>query len=102
MSSVSTEDWRPDLEIGTGAEEHLLFDVGEVRAGLTRFAETEDLVVWTLPAREIFMVLEGKARIEIADGPTLELEPGDIASLPEGAETTWHLTTPFKELWVLA
>lgn len=47
-------------------------------------------------------MLEGSVRIEIADGPTFELTPGDIASLPAGAATTWYITTPFKEFWVLA
>ena len=46
-------------------------------------------------------MLEGAARIEIDGGPTLELAPGDIATLPKGAVTRWHLTLPFKELWVL-
>jgi len=32
----------------------------------------------------------------------LELAAGDIGSLPAGARTTWHLTTPFKEFWVIA
>ncbi len=40
--------------------------------------------------------------IEIADGPTLTLKPGDLASLPPGLETIWHITPPFTELWVLA
>jgi hypothetical protein len=26
---------------------------------------------------------------------------GDIASLPAGARTTWYLTTPFREFWVI-
>jgi hypothetical protein len=30
---------------------------------------------------------------------TFELRVGDVASLPQGAVTRWHLTTPFKELW---
>jgi hypothetical protein len=34
--------------------------------------------------------------------PTLELKAGDMACLPKGAVTTWHLTLPFKEMWVLA
>src|ERR1700683_4680320 len=34
-------------------------------------------------------------------GPVLELTAGDIASLPAGARTTWYLTTPFKEFWVI-
>ena len=29
-------------------------------------------------------------------------DPGDMASLPKGAVTRWHLTLPFKEMWVLA
>ena len=41
-------------------------------------------------------------RIEIANGPTLELKVGGLASFPAGVETTWHVTRPFKELWVLA
>jgi uncharacterized cupin superfamily protein len=48
------------------------------------------------------LVLEGAARIEIEGGPVLELAVGDLASLPAGARTTWHLTTPFKEFWVIA
>jgi uncharacterized cupin superfamily protein len=47
------------------------------------------------------LVLEGTAHIEITDGPTLELHAGDMATLPAGAETTWHLSAPFKEFWVL-
>jgi uncharacterized cupin superfamily protein len=58
-------------------------------------------IVWTIPSREVVLVLEGAARIEIKDGPTLDLKVGDMASIPAGAETTWHLTVPFKEFWVL-
>jgi len=31
---VATTDWQPDLEVGGGAEEHVLFDTGAMRAGL--------------------------------------------------------------------
>ena len=104
VSSVSTEDFRPDPEIGGDAEEHVLFDDGTARAGLSRFGEGADAdpPVWELPATQVLLVLEGSARIEIAGGPTLELETGDMAALPKGAKTTWHLTLPFKEMWVLA
>jgi uncharacterized cupin superfamily protein len=47
-------------------------------------------------------VLEGEVRIEITGGPALTLKPGDLASLPAGLETIWHITPPFTELWVLA
>ena len=76
----------------------------ELRAGLSRFSQDADttLPVWTLPATEVLLVLEGEARIDIEGGPQLNLKEGDMACLPKGAVTTWHLTLPFKELWVLA
>ena len=50
--------------------------------------------------RETIDVLEGEVTIEIAGGPALRLKPGDLASLPSGRETTWHITPPFTELRV--
>jgi len=104
VSNVTTPEWRPDPEIGGGAEEHVLFDTGTMRAGLSRFTTEADQQPpdWTLPATQVLLVLEGEARIEIEDGPVLELKSGDMACLPKGAVTTWHLTLPFKEMWVLA
>jgi quercetin dioxygenase-like cupin family protein len=104
VSNVATEEWQDDPEIGGGAEEHVLFNSGTMRAGMSRFTTEADVQppVWTLPATQVLLVLEGEARIEIEDGPTLELRVGDMACLPKGAATTWHLTLPFKELWVLA
>jgi hypothetical protein len=103
VSSTSTDVWRSDPEVGGGAEEHVLFDTGDMRAGLTRFRANADPVLsWVLPQTEVLLVLEGKVQIEIEGGPTLDLNPGDMASLPKGAVTRWHLTLPFKEMWVLA
>ena len=48
------------------------------------------------------MVIEGSVRIEIDGGGELNLGPGDLFSLPPGVATTWHVTTPFQEMWVLA
>src|SRR3954451_3948497 len=103
VSNVSTSDFHPDGEIGGDAEEHVLVDNGEVRAGFSRFpSDGNPEAVWKLPAVQVLVVLEGEARIEIEDGPTLELKTGDMAALPKGVTTTWHMTLPFKEMWVLA
>ncbi len=93
------EAWQPDPDVG--GEMNLLYKQGVAEAGLSRFTEPCEPIRWTLPAKETFLVLEGKARVEIAEGPTLELKAGDMASIPKGAETTWHLTTPFKDFYVL-
>lgn len=57
---------------------------------------------WTPEQREVALILEGSVRIEIEGGDMLELGVGDVFSLPPGVETTWHVSTPFKEMWVLA
>ena len=80
---------------------HVLCDGYGIQSGLSRFTEVTQPVTWTLPGRETLVVLEGAARIEIDGGPVLELTAGDIASLPAGARTTWYLTTPFKEFWII-
>lgn len=78
---------------------HVLVDAPDSYAGMTRYLEDPGPVKWTLPVRETLIVLEGTARIEIEGGPTLELGPGDMASLPGGAHTIWHVTVPYREVW---
>ena len=97
VSNVATDEWEPDPEVG--GEMHVLVEAEGAYAGMSRFLDLADPEPWTLPERETILVVEGAARIEIAGGPTLKLGVGDMASLPKGATTTWHLTLPFKELW---
>ncbi len=97
VSNVATDDWQPDPE--TGGEMHVLFEGEGAYVGMSRFLDVAEVGPLTLPARESFLILEGAARIEIAGRPTLELNVGDMASIPEGASVTWHLTLPFKEVW---
>jgi uncharacterized cupin superfamily protein len=105
VSSTSTTDWRSDPEVGGGAGEHVLFDTGTMRAGMSRFTTTvpgPDDPLWVLPQTEVLLVLEGEVRIAVEGGPTLDLKPGDMASLPKGAVTRWDITPPFQEMWFLA
>jgi uncharacterized cupin superfamily protein len=99
VSHVTTEEWEHDPE--AGGEMHVLCHQPGIEAGLSRFTDAPEPTEWTIPERETLLVLEGEARIEIAGGPTLELRVGDMASLPAGAQTTWYLTTPFKEFWTI-
>jgi len=101
VSKVSTQDWDADPE-GSG-EVHVLCDAEGVQAGLSRFQRAPaQPISFKCDKRETIIILEGAARIEIAGGATLELKKGDIASLPKGADTRWHVTAPFKEMWVIA
>jgi uncharacterized cupin superfamily protein len=99
-SSLSTDEWEADPDVG--GLMHVLCDLPELQAGFTWYDTAPAPVSWTPPQRETFMIIEGAARIEIAGGATLELEAGGVASVPAGTETTWHITAPFREFWVLS
>jgi len=100
VSNVSAQDWVDDPDV-PGSQMHELVREDGVWAGLTRILTTDGPVPWTPEQRETIHVLEGSVRIEFSSDtrPPLELRPGDIASFPAGLTMTWHVTTPFKELW---
>ncbi|MFL5735901.1 MAG: cupin domain-containing protein [Actinomycetota bacterium] len=79
-----------ELDDDPPGEVQFLVSDGALQAGLWPSVPgvTPNPVRWTLPAREVIVVLEGSARIEIEGGPTLELRAGDAASMPEGSVTT--------------
>ena len=101
VSKADVDEWEADPEV-PGSEVHVLVDADGVQAGLSRFQEADAPVPWTSTAREVFVILEGSVRIEIEGGAALELGVGDMASLPEGLRTVWHVSAPFKEMWVIA
>jgi uncharacterized cupin superfamily protein len=101
VSKTSTDEWESDPEV-PGSQMHELVRRDGVWGGLTRFTNVDGPVTWTPEQREVALVLEGSVRIEFTGGDALDLEVGDLFSLPPGVETTWHITAPFKEMWVLA
>jgi uncharacterized cupin superfamily protein len=100
-SKASTDDWADDPDV-PGTQMHELFHEDGVWCGLTRILTSDGPLPWTPDQRETVHVLEGAVRIEFEGRPDVELGPGDIASFPAGVPMTWHVTTPFKELWFMA
>lgn len=101
VSKALTDEWVSDPEV-PGSEMHSLVHADGVWAGLTRFTSADGPVPWTPERREVALVLEGSVQIEFVGGGILDLAAGDLFSLPPGVETTWRITAPFKEMWVLA
>lgn len=56
-------------------------------------------VVTDVEADELFVVLSGRATVEIEGGPTLEVGPGDVAVLPEGAVTRWTVHETLRKVY---
>ncbi len=50
-------------------------------------------------ADELFVVLHGRATIEVQDGPTLEVGPGDAAVLHAGDRTVWRVHETLRKVY---
>ena len=101
VTKASSDPWEPDPEVPGSDMQELVHGDG-LWAGRTRFTSVDGPVTWTPDQREVALVLEGSAKVEIEGGPTLDVGVGDSFSLPPGVRTTWTITTPFQEMWVLA
>jgi uncharacterized cupin superfamily protein len=49
---------------------------------------------------ETFLILEGSLRLEIEEGPTLDLAAGAMASLAQGTRARWTIVEPTREFFV--
>lgn len=69
---------------------------GRVVRGVWRITEG---TVTDVEEDELFVVLEGRATIEIDGGPTLEVGPGDACVLERGARTTWIVHEALRKVF---
>lgn len=57
--------------------------------------------VTDVEADELFVVLSGSATIAFEDGPALEVGPGDVVRLPEGARTVWTVHETLRKVYAI-
>jgi uncharacterized protein len=50
---------------------------------------------------EVFVVLSGRATIEVDGGPTLEVGPGDVGVLGAGARTRWTVHEDLRKVYLI-
>ncbi len=98
-SPSDSRAWEPDDDVGGAA--HMLFDLGETKAGLWR-ASPEGAVPTEveIPARETILVLEGGVRVAIDRGEPHELRVGDMLSIPARAVVGWDPSPDCLVFWV--
>ncbi|MEU2927805.1 cupin domain-containing protein [Streptomyces sp. NPDC007251] len=58
-------------------------------------------VVTDTEADELFVVISGSATIEVEDGPTLTVGPGDMAVLGAGDRTTWTVHETLRKAYAI-
>ena len=71
---------------GLGAE----IGIWEMSAGAVRDVEAE----------EAFVLLAGRAVIEVEGGAKVEIGPGDLVRLEAGTRTVWHVSEPLRKVYV--
>jgi uncharacterized cupin superfamily protein len=69
---------------------------GRIVRGVWRISEG---TVTDTEQDELFVVIEGRATIVVADGPTLEVGPGDVCVLERGARTTWTVHEALRKVF---
>jgi uncharacterized cupin superfamily protein len=102
VSDIETEDFEPNPEIG--GETHILRDSEGLQAGLWRVpaGASWEPFTFTLEQHETILILEGRVRIQITNGASLDLAAGDMVSLSAGMETSWDVHPPYKAFWVIS
>ncbi|MCH0539273.1 cupin domain-containing protein [Streptomyces sp. MUM 203J] len=58
-------------------------------------------VVTDVEADELFVVISGRATVEVENGPTLRVGPGDLAVLREGDRTTWTVHETLRKAYAI-
>jgi len=75
-----------------------LLDAGAVSIGLWEHTAGSSTDV---EADEVFVVLAGRATIEVEGGRLLDVGPGDVGVLEAGARTRWHVHETLRKVYVL-
>jgi uncharacterized cupin superfamily protein len=69
---------------------------GTMVAGVWQITEG---VVTDVEADELFVVVAGRATVEIEGAPTLELEPGVVGRLQAGDRTVWRVHETLRKIF---
>lgn len=101
MIHTSTKGAAEFVPSGDGAVSWLRQDQ-DVRAGtcIYMLSESGDPHEIDVAGSETVLVLEGRLRFEITDGPTLELGPGESVSFERGTVGSWSLVEDTKLFFV--
>lgn len=77
------------LSLDTSADGKVKRGIWQHTVGVSRDTEGD----------ELFVVLTGRATIEVEDGPTLEVGPGDVGLLHAGDRTIWRIHEDLRKIY---
>jgi uncharacterized cupin superfamily protein len=99
MPRIDESAWIPDSE--TPGQIAMLIEKEGLLAGLWRSGGVRwDPFDVHLEYDETLYVLAGSAQLQVNDEPPMQLSPGDVVTIPNGAATRWSVEVDFVELWI--
>lgn len=75
-------------ELGQLGDAH--YGIWEITPGVSTDVESD----------EVFVVLSGRARIDFADGSSIEVGPGDLVRLHAGDRTVWTVSETLRKVYI--
>ena len=100
----------PDSELDLSPLDPAQVVAGEPEVRVLELHDSDDLGIglWQhgegistdVEVDEVFVVLSGRATVEVEGGPVLELGPGDVGLLPAGARTRWTVHETLRKVYV--
>lgn len=100
VAALELEDWPLDPEQVVAGEPvvrgRVLHEAGGVQRGVW---EHTPGVSTDVEADELFVVVSGRATVEVEGGPTLEVGPGSAAVLRAGDRTVWRVHETLRKVY---
>jgi hypothetical protein len=78
-----------ELVLATSEDGRVVRGVWQITPGVVRDVEAD----------ELFVVVSGRATVEVEDGPTLELEPGVVGVLRAGDRAVWRIHETLRKVF---
>jgi hypothetical protein len=78
-----------DLVLATSGDGRVVRGVWQITPGVVRDVEAD----------ELFVVVSGRATVEVEGGPTLELEPGVVGVLRAGDRAVWRIHETLRKVF---
>jgi uncharacterized protein len=78
-----------ELVLDTSPDGRVVRGVWEITPGVVRDVEAD----------EVFVVISGRATVEVEGGPTLELEPGVVGVLRAGDRAVWRVHETLRKVF---
>ena len=102
--TADLDDWGPRAGADSGQPQmsgRIFYEGGGVQVGIWECTPGG----WAIddrPDHETVQILAGRARLTGIDGPSVELGPGDVLTLPKGWSGRWDILETVRKLFVIA